>query len=150
MIHNDEQPLLQLNDLIETQFSEIDKIEYIKEHHVIKILLNHFDSVKCKKIFKRRFEEKPEYVYEYNGYVFEATPELKNKILAINLIFISCYDVDDKLCIIVGEKETGVFTKIIRSYKYHHLPCELKWKVTNITRYKYSRVMRYDLGEVIM
>jgi len=139
-----------IREVFENNSLTINSIEHINQYNIYKILVNTTDLIKCKKIFKRRFEEKPDFEYEYNGYVFEATPELKKQITESNLIYISCYDINDKLCFIIGEKETGIFTKIIRSYKYHHLPCELKWKVTNITRYTYSRVMNYEHGEVIM
>ena len=138
-------------ELFDGNCGRIIHIEYIQKYHIYKILVNTgINFTECKKIYKRRLEKKKDGIYEYNGYMFTPSTKLQTKLNNIDLKYISCYDYDNKLCIIAGVSENNIFSKLKRIIHHHQLPYEIKWKVTNITRYDRMQDVFYGYGNPIL
>jgi hypothetical protein len=132
---NEEQVINQLSQLITAYDEKNGIIEFSENGSVIKVMLNNIRvPQQHKKSLKSRYIYDNNILYDYRGYVLDITEELKRKISELELKYLCCFDVNDKLCLVLGVKHKTTWNKIKSFFNMYNIPDEWSWKITEVIK----------------
>jgi len=132
---NEEQVINQLSQLITTYDKTIGTIEFSENGSMIKVVLNNIQVPQHhKKILKSRYIYDTNILYDYRGYVLDITDELKRKISELELKYLCSFDVNNKLCLVLGVKNKTNWNKIKSFFNMYNIPDEWSWKITEVIK----------------
>lgn len=102
-----------------------------KKGNVIMVILQNVAvSPQHDKIHKKRTIFRGGDMVHQIGYTLKVSRLLKQSLSQVGLKYLSSYDVEGKLCLILGLKPRNINEKIRHFLNLYNIPVDWKWKIT--------------------